>query len=1198
MNPYAVKALTACSTGTGSLHVFVGVDDGSVWHTTLDGSWGPWSPLGRPDSVSTVPDGDWLSATASGSGDLELLVLGGGGELWYRRLSNGSWAPWSLYGSLTARPPVAAFTAVAADAEAVNVFFVEGDGTPDVVRWHPQRGTTRLCTVPRAVGRIRAVRLPADRVELLASSAEHDALLRGDYEPGRPVRWQELEGFPEADSPCCGHSGPGALSFTATERDLFAAGPTELWHRALDGPRQGWETMGGDLTARDGRQVPVAAVASADGRTDVFALWAGTALVHRCFDRIWSDWELVGLWDDAPGVHTTLRPEDLVSLTVRSSGLQEHVRADGVTELVPGASGGRLVVEFPPQHMAESVLGTDTSSQARLAGASRLHFAVDQHPIALTTDGLLDAMARLPLIVGEGSAGQEATRLELPWRLVLALRSPARCAHRSRPATSTGGITELWHSRISASGGDGQLTVQPREALPGDSTLDTPLGQWVGPIAAAGVAHPDTPVAVDRLMLSAYGAWFSACVHWPELDWTHRAVMGRDSYVEILKTGALFPFGHRAAYVQVSERQFDQHDPAVAGLRRRNMLIVTEPTRTYGIGAGGPHERRFPFQVVTVEPRELTELDEPCWQSGLGFWPTHAGSPVHFLLRAQAGDEPVTLSMPLLFVPDSACGTASAPALDALYARGPAVAERHDSVRPSVYVGRRLPLAMQSATAALPGAVQEVESMTFGGTGIAVSPNGVGFHPQVTQMQVGLPAVRQLLGALPSVPAAYSAAFVSAPSGGTLPDALLDLLQPQVLNFAAAGPRTGLLAAPNATVNQIARAAGPVFRGTPTPQQLFDADAKLFGVVALRDIVARITMQPQLSWVQDGSRPSATLNWQEHLSNKVPPLYPNPGSLVKLTVDSRLVQGHPDVTTQGTVTDFTLIVPEDGPAALVRLAFRSVDFSARTGSSLALRFDLADAQLTGKLGFLHTLAQPIQQALSGGPQVDVSPAAVRASYRIAVPSIGVLVFAVQNLLIESDLTVPLTGAPVTFDFAFGTRERPFLVTVSGFGGGGYLELGVSAGAPGKGLRRFVGGIEFGASLSMDFGIARGEVHAFGGVVCVKRDDGEIEVTGYLRVGGSVRVLGLVGVSVELMVSLSYDFQTNVLSGTAQVVITVDLTFWSTSVTLTCHKTFTASHTAALDTAAGGPPDGSVAAALGPDGHSYPWQIYCQAFARV
>ncbi|MEV4441466.1 hypothetical protein AB0K09_21055, partial [Streptomyces sp. NPDC049577] len=1135
MNSRTVKALAACSPAPGRLDLFLGADDGGVWHKTFDGgtagTWSPWRPLGRPWPSAGAPGADRLTATVSGAGRIELLALGGDRELWHRAFADGGWGQWTSRGPLTGCSPAVGFTATASGPGDLHVFYPADGRRAEVVHWRPDGRRTPLLPDLRASGRLEAVAVAPGRFDLFLSDARERRFLRGRFTDGRPTVWDDL-GNPPGD-------GRTSHSFTATECDFFVAGGKGLWHRPLDAP-PGWENLGGDLTP-DGTAPAHVASASWDGdRTDVFAVWAGVAVMHRWYDEAWSDWQLIDVWDSAQGVYSALRPQDLVALTIRSAGLRERVRSDGVVELVADHPGGRLIVDLAPQHTAESVLESGSSSQARTAGPSRLHFAVDQGPIALTVDGILDAMGRLPLVTAPSSAGEEVSRLELPWRLLLALRpgpqSTARCTHRSSPGTGTGGATELWHSRISAHGGDEYLGVQPYQALPGESGLGTPLDGWVDQIAQRGAQHADRPATVDRLIMSSYGAWFSASVSWPELEWTHRTAMGRDYYVRILKRGALFPFGHRAAYVEVVEREFDQTGPAVAGLRRKPMLIVTEPDRDYGIGAGGAHERTFPFQHVAVEPRLVTDLDVPHWLGTWGFWPTRGGSAIEFSLHARAGEEDVELRLPLLFADDTATGTAGATALDTEYARGPHFGAGFDMGRPTTDIGRRIPLAMQSLTQPVQGAVQEVRSMTFGGVGKALTPGGVGFHPKVTQLEVGLPAVRQLLGPMPAIPATFSQALAQAAPGAPAPDALLDLLERKVLNFSAAGARAGLLAAPNMTVDQISRTLGPIAGGQfPTdPRKVFDADAKLFGVVPLRDIISVITGQPKIVWADAEGALSATLTWKEKLTNHVGPFYPGTSSSVFLEVIAKVVDDRPVMHATGEITDFSLEIPaRDG--ALVILTFKKVRFTANSGERLTLSFDLKDAQLTGQLAFIRTLAKSIPQVAGRGLRTDVSAERVKATYTVCVPTTGLIVFTLQNLVLETGLTLSLTNRPIVIDFAFGTRERPFLVTASGFGGGGYLELGVSAGGPDAGLQRFVGGIEFGASVAMNFGVAAGEVHVLGGVVFVKHDG--IEITGYLRIGGSVTVLGLIRVSVELTMSLTYDLDANELTGSARLVIT-------------------------------------------------------------
>ncbi|WP_317621084.1 hypothetical protein [Streptomyces sp. CBMA123] len=1191
-------------------------------HRTFDGTWHAWRESGRPWPAPGAPGFNWLSATALAGGPVEVFALGPDGELWRLRPGAEDRPHWTSLGALARGGAVTGFTVVARRPGDFHLVLGTGARTWELVHWHPAKGPIVLRGGERAPGHPAAVAVAPDRVDLLVADLPQRRLLRGRFETDAPPTaeppvWEELGPLPDGD----------ARSFTslaATERDVFLGTDHGLRHSALS-PWLGWEDLGGDLGTHGTAGPGPAAVASGDGRTDVVAVWAGSALMHRRFDTRWQDWRLLELPDAATLSYPVLRPDDLVTLTVRSQGLHEQAGPDGTVQLVADPGGGHLLVDVPSQHLAETVVESGRPPQGFLAGPSTLCFAVGPDPVTLTVAGLLDAMNRLPLVITAATTTDPGARLEVPWNLLLTLQPDARCTHRTLPATGTAGGTELWHSRVA--GPDGHLTAQPLRSLADGSDHGTPLDTWYDRIVAAAAQNPTVPLTVDRLILSAYGARFTAAAHWPQLEWAQDAALGRDFHVKVSVPGALFPFGHRAAYLEVSDRRFDGADPAVAALHRKSFLVVTEPVRDdYGIGAGGPHERRFPFQSVAIDPGQTEDLDDASWiplDSSAApprcFWPARAGTPVVFTLQATAGPEYVELNLPLLFVEDAATGAAYGATLDGIYGRGPATGAFATLGRPLSDIGARIPLVMASQTQVVADAVQEVQSMTFGGVAAGLSPSGVGFYPQVVQLAVGLPAVRQLLGPLPALPATISQALVDTPWGSPPPDALLDLVTPRTLDFGAAGARVGGLSAPNMTVSQISRTLGPAvsdaFQTDPT--KLFAQDATLFGVVPLSQLIQVVSQPPKLLWTTPGTTtptanraaptptadqgtptPTAELTWHQALGNAVKVFHPGSDCALDLDVRATVVDGKPEMHATGTITDFSLIVPDPGAPAYVTLSFPSVRFTADPGRPLNLSVHLADVQLGGNLGFLATLERYLPIG-DNGPRITNTATSITASYTVAVPTVSLLVFSVQNLTVQAAVTLSLSNQPIVMDFAFGTRERPFLVTVSGFGGGGYLELGLSAGGTDSGLQTFTGGIEFGASVAMDFVIVSAEVHVFGGVVFAKNRT-DTEITGYLRIGGSVSLLGLISVSIELTLALAYDATTGSLSGSARLVITVDLTFFSKSFTLECHKCFgncppSAGLRPALTAAATGS-DPSVRAALGPQGQSFPWQTYCRAFA--
>ena len=70
-------------------------------------------------------------------------------------------------------------------------------------------------------------------------------------------------------------------------------------------------------------------------------------------------------------------------------------------------------------------------------------------------------------------------------------------------------------------------------------------------------------------MLSTLGGWFTSrlAVRTPPapplnlVEWKHVATMGRDHYVKVVTLGHLFPFGHKAVKVAITERKFNADEP-------------------------------------------------------------------------------------------------------------------------------------------------------------------------------------------------------------------------------------------------------------------------------------------------------------------------------------------------------------------------------------------------------------------------------------------------------------------------------------------------------------------------------------------------------------------------------------------------------------------------------------------------------------
>jgi hypothetical protein len=150
-----------------------------------------------------------------------------------------------------------------------------------------------------------------------------------------------------------------------------------------------------------------------------------------------------------------------------------------------------------------------------------------------------------------------------------------------------------------------------------------------------------------------------------------------------------------------------------------------------------------------------------------------------------------------------------------------------------------------------------------------------------------------------------------------------------------------------------------------------------------------------------------------------------------------------------------------------------------------------------------------------GAAIEVSDRGVTATYDLPIPDVTTGGFQLTGLTFHSMIDVPFDQRPVSIELAFASREDPFNVSILGLGGGGYIDIALDK----TGLKRLEFSLEFGASLEVDFFVASGEVYAMGGIRVVK--DNGFQIGGYLRFGGMVEVLGLVSVSVELLVTLTY-----------------------------------------------------------------------------
>jgi hypothetical protein len=99
-------------------------------------------------------------------------------------------------------------------------------------------------------------------------------------------------------------------------------------------------------------------------------------------------------------------------------------------------------------------------------------------------------------------------------------------------------------------------------------------------------------------------------------------------------------------------------------------------------------------------------------------------------------------------------------------------------------------------------------------------------------------------------------------------------------------------------------------------------------------------------------------------------------------------------------------------------------------------------------------------------------------------------------------------------------------------------------------------LEFGGEFSLDLGVASGSVHAMAGIY-FKLTGTSTTVTGFVDIGGEVSVLGIISISLDLNLSLTYEVSNgkSMIQGRATMTVSVSVLFFSVSVSISVEKSF-------------------------------------------
>ena len=417
--------------------------------------------------------------------------------------------------------------------------------------------------------------------------------------------------------------------------------------------------------------------------------------------------------------------------------------------------------------------------------------------------------------------------------------------------------------------------------------------------------------------------------------------------------------------------------------------------------------------------------------------------------------------------------------------------------------------------------------------------------------------VDELLAALPGLPGATGPVMTAADHlAGDLQGVLDTLGLPGV----PAAVRSGLSKPLEIlkTLTELARTAEGI--------------ADLLQGVAGGQVTARLSWRPL---IRDWGLPGAPAIFE-----------PLRGDVLGIDVEVRAsASAPPSVDIVAEIVDFNLNLIGNGDAGLMKLKFRRVGFHAGSSGKPEVDVVFGGIGFLGPLSFVDRLRELIPfDGFSDPPYVDVSPQGVTAGFDLALPSVGIGVFSLENISLGADARVPFLGDAMTVGFHFCSKDAPFRLTVMCIGGGGWLGLRASP----KGLVLLELGLEACASLSIDLGVASGSVSIAVGVY-LRLEATKGLLTAYFRIRGEVDVLGLISASITLELSLTYHFETGKLIGRASLVVEVEVLFFSASVEIVVERKL-----------AGSKGDPTMFQVMPPDENDLnaDWAAYCDAFAPL
>jgi hypothetical protein len=831
------------------------------------------------------------------------------------------------------------------------------------------------------------------------------------------------------------------------------------------------------------------------------------------------------------------------------------------------------------------------------------------------------------------------TAIEMPYRLIGSPLKTAGFDHALTPVAH-GKRTELWHSRMGTrTVRAGGVTIDDR---PGAASDD---GGWDGEklrfiwspdyrdgthdVFNKSLDHLDrqmlvkltagfnekkqdgvskfTPraVFVRRLMLTALGGDLEAHRKFDPRPagvdlsaWSHRAAIGRDYFTRVEYSGFLFPFGHRATLVKLTERKFEWRAPQdrVAFLRQRFFIIVRDRMIEYPGASPQPHEgRSFPFERVICGVDVTPDLAPPGSDPDdriasvtgnsdpalfrMAFWPSRGNDQDYRfpMVGIDAAGRKVAFEMPLIFISELK-NIKDEIGKIAVHWNGGGKSTTRRTPSLAGQTVRMAPAEVGAGDVDLPLVQGEIRAVAPTSALKTTPQPMLQQFPRLGQAVAKLAAVERLTGVSREEKIEFYQPFLN--NGLTGGAVFARIVGATKLAFGSGNPSSsvGGIATPDLTPTGLSArhglasgSLGDFDAGKFKPESFFP-DAKLLGFFSLKTLLKALDLgdggdTPKITTLELPDRIQTRFKLVQDLDSgePLPGLILGAGGQTRFTldtlVDAPLTGEPPTSSVTGELTNFKISF-----LGALLIHFDRLRFFTQPGQKPDVDVDLnpkTGVMFGGPLEFVNRLRDFIPaNGFSDPPNLDITPMGITAGYSLGLPPVQVGILALSNISLGASFSLPFTGEAPTARFNFAERHSTFNLTVSMFGGGGFFALVAAA----DGIREIEAQLEFGAQIAINLGVASGSVYVKGGFYFHYNTD-KVKFEGFVELGGRLSVLGLISVSLTFHLGLSYELlqksgnngvRASRLFGQATLTVEIEILFFSASVDVTVEKTFVGS----------------------------------------